>query len=181
MRLFVALELPEQVMDALKENSEALSEKVEGKFVNPKLFHVTLAFLGHVEDQYVDLVSQTVERACKDIHPFDAEMSELGHFGKRREATLWQGFEDPTPMEDASKIVRGALAGAGITFDGKPMVAHVTYARKVDCRHTDIKELDSELSLAGGTIDTVTLFESKMVDQKLTYIPVKRVKLIPAI
>ena len=46
MRLFIAAELPENLLEALAETSARLRDTVKGRYVAPDSFHLTLAFLG---------------------------------------------------------------------------------------------------------------------------------------
>ena len=93
MRLFIAVELPENMLDALAETSADLRDCVQGRYVRPDMFHVTLAFLGELEAAKIPALESIIERIASQHSPIEISLGELGSFGKRGNAILWQGFE----------------------------------------------------------------------------------------
>ena len=175
MRLFVAAELPEELVDALAETSAALREQVRGRYVAPDSFHVTLAFLGEVEGGRVGEIARAIDAACALCLPFLAELGELGSFGKGRKAMLWQGFA-PACAEDFRGLatrVRSELSLRGFDFDGKKFVAHVTLMRAADLQGGTLPAPVR----AAGTIEHVALFRSDLSGDRPVYDPLHLVQL----
>ena len=174
MRLFVAAELPERMIEALSETSAALRDAVHGRFVSPDRFHVTLAFLGEVPARDVERISGAVERACLGHSPFAATLGELGTFGRGRKVALWQGFSRGNDVwVELARDVRGALEAEGQTFDGRRIVPHVTLMYRAQI-------LTSELPMpcvVEDVIHTVTLFSSDLSGDVPRYEPLARVEL----
>ena len=173
MRLFVAAELPGQMLDALAETSARLRSCVQGRYVGPDLFHVTLAFLGEVEGGRVPALCRLLDGACAGIAAQEAQLGELGSFGRRNCATLWQGFSDAGPLPALARAVRGELSASGFSFDDKKFLPHVTLMRKADLS----AGLLAGAQTAGGTIDTVVLFQSELGEQRPVYTPLHTVQL----
>jgi hypothetical protein len=92
MRLFVAAELSEELLEALAQTSALLRESVHGRYVAPDSFHVTLAFLGEVPELQVDAACEALEQACAGVPAIPVTLAPLGSFGRAKRATLWQGF-----------------------------------------------------------------------------------------
>ena len=176
MRLFIAAELPENMREALAETSAALRASLRGRYVAPELFHVTLAFLGEVESWRVDDAATALERACIDHAPFVARLGELGSFGKRSKAALWQGFDDMGAQGFASLAadVREELAREGLNFDAKAFLPHVTLMRAADLSTGEL----AAPCLAAGRIDTVALFRSDLSGPHPVYEALHRVALV---
>ena len=158
MRLFVAAQLPDSMVDALAETSAALRSCVKGRYVRPNLFHVTLAFLGEVNASRVDAAQEAVERTCSRHGAFEAALAGFGSFGKRTRATLWQGFQDEEPFVALAADVRGELSAAGLEFDTKKTLPHITLMRAADVSAGVLPTPQ----LASGIVDTVTLFQSDL-------------------
>lgn len=78
MRLFVAAELPEEIREALAETSALLRGRMRGRYVAPDSFHVTLAFLGEVEQHRVNDACNALERGCADFSAFSVSLGNLG-------------------------------------------------------------------------------------------------------
>lgn len=88
MRLFIAVQLPEEVIDYLKELQNEL--KIEGKLAKVKDFHLTLRFLGEVDD------AEKVKELLKSVefNSFDAKTTDIGVFpNESYMKVIWVGVE----------------------------------------------------------------------------------------
>lgn len=173
MRLFIAAELPTTVVEALAETSAALRAGVPGRYVGPDLFHVTLAFLGEVEGYRIADVTGALERACAGHGAFTATLAELGSFGRKSRATLWQGFRENEPFSQLADDVRSELSREGFSFDEKRFIAHVTLMRNADLSAGALPMP----CIAHGTVDTITLFRSDLSGKRPVYEPLHQVLL----
>ena len=171
MRLFIAAEVPEKMREALAETSALLRGCVRGRFVSPDSLHVTLAFLGDVEAWRVGDACATLERACCGFSGFDASLGELGCFGKRGKATLWQGFREAGALPDLAESVRDELSSDDFTFDGKAFLPHVTLMRAADLT---AGTLPAPLCVT-DRIESVALFRSDLSGERPVYEPLHSV------
>ena len=165
MRLFVAAVLPAAMRRALAETSGLLRGSVRGRYVAPDSFHVTLAFLGELDEHGAEAAMGAMERGCSGFEPFEIALGELGSFGKRSKATLWQGFADAGKLNDLASQIRAELDASFISFDDKTFRPHVTLMRNADLTRG---ELPSPC-IAHGSIDTVTLFKSDLSGSRPQY------------
>lgn len=165
MRLFIAVELPEKIREALAETSSLLRASVRGRYVAPDSFHVTLAFLGQVEASRIDDVIGALEAGCRGFEPFVASLGELGKFGKRTKATLWQGLEGGKDLPELAISVCAELRRSGFEFDEKKFLPHVTLMRAADLSEgvLPIPACDT------GEITTVSLFRSDLSGDRPRY------------
>ena len=165
MRLFVAAELPDSMLDALAETSAALRAGVRGRYVGSDLFHVTLAFLGEVDGTRVASIEELLVDACAGHPPFETALGALGSFGKKSRATLWQGFAETAEFKALARDVRDGLLSAGFEFDRKGFIPHVTLMRNANLTSGTLPMP----SVATGTIETVTLFSSDLSGPRPVY------------
>ena len=175
MRLFIAAELPENLIEALAETSADLRGSVKGRYVCPNLLHVTLAFLGDVEATRIPEIEAALEEACEGHGPFEVSLGELGHFGRRFDAVLWQGFDTAgtQAFAELARDVREALSARGFAFDAKKFSPHVTLMRSADVSRGVLPMP----CIAAGTVDTVTLFKSDLSGKHPVYTPLASVTL----
>ena len=173
MRLFIAAELPQPLRDALAETSADLRACVHGRYVGSDSFHVTLAFLGEVPAARVTALEGVLDRACAGQGPIALELGELGRFGKRSKATLWQGFRDETALASLARAVRHELADQGFSFDDKAFRGHVTLMRAADLTEGALPLAH----VARAHVDTVTLFRSDLSGARPVYEPLYQVRL----
>jgi 2'-5' RNA ligase len=134
LRLFVALELPEDVRRALGALQEQLRKAGTPKlrWVRPEGIHLTLKFLGNVEKHRVAGIEKALESA---IEPFELELraAEAGGFGGRRLRVIWVGLEgDLEGLGRLARLVDEGLGALGFERERRPFAAHLTLARVPD-------------------------------------------------
>ncbi len=170
MRLFAAIDLPEEVKEILESATAAFWAALpRARRVRRAAFHVTLAFLGETEDGLVPAVARVLRAKLEQEVGFRARLAGLGTFPNAgRVRTVWVGLEPAARFVRLAEVVRDALDAAGASFDDKPFRPHVTLAR---CdppwpaqRRAELATLaaacDEPLSAAALVCDRVTLFSS---------------------
>ena len=173
MRLFVAAELPEEMRYALAETSALLRANLRGRFVAPDSFHVTLAFLGDVDPWRIDDAANAIDDACHELHAATCTFGDLGSFGRRSSATLWQGFSEAGILPTAARQVREELSRRDFTFDAKRFLPHITLMRAVNLSSGTLPAPCP----ASGLIDRVTLFHSDLSGPRPLYEPLHTAEL----
>ena len=159
VRLFVAAELPEEMLDALAETSARIRDEVVGRYVAPELFHVTLAFLGEVPGAHAYEVGELMRSGCHAQTVFQTSLGSLGIFGRSTSAMLWQGFVGGEAAWTAlARGVRHALRGGGYALDEKSFIPHVTLMRRADVSRGVLPMPCIER----GDIQRITLFSSDL-------------------
>jgi len=126
VRLFFALWPDEAVRAGLAHWSRELHGLCGGRATPPEKLHVTLAFLGGVEDARV----AEIERAAGGVAAPHASLvlDRPGYWKHNRIA--WAGASAAPPELGAFVAeLREALERAEIRFDAKPFVSHVTLLR----------------------------------------------------
>jgi 2'-5' RNA ligase len=130
-RLFVALELPEEVRQALiRWRAPVLAQGGGARAVPPDDLHVTLAFLGWRARAEID----GIVAACAVVRGRGAAELSLGEavvLPRRRPRVLAVALEDGTGALAATQsAVSGALAaGRFYESEERPFFGHVTVAR----------------------------------------------------
>lgn len=134
MRLFVAINLPEEVRKAVREAVKPLEERgLPARWLNPESYHVTLKFIGEVRpDREADCV-EVLRRVCSGYRPADLTLEEVGAFPSlRRPNVVWVGV-DPTPQLRALKHdLEHGYASLGVDRETRAFRPHVTVARAHD-------------------------------------------------
>jgi 2'-5' RNA ligase len=139
MRLFVALELPADVKASLAEVPEKLKHVgMDAKWIEPGDMHITLKFLGEVEDGMLPGVKAGIERAVRDVKPFGVSLEGAGTFG-RPPRVVWVGTGKG--KEKVTSLMRNLESGLGfIRKEGREPSPHLTLGRIRSCR--DRQSLD---------------------------------------
>lgn len=124
-RLFVALDLPRYHKDAIEAIQRGLPEV---RWTDPDTLHVTLAFIGEVDNG----VFKDAMEALSHVHtrPFPLELQGLGHFPPRGPIRqLWVGVKLEPELARLQRRVARALAEVGVKLDKRKFIPHVTVAR----------------------------------------------------
>lgn len=133
MRLFLALELPDPLRDALAALQGRLREAEPGwRWVRPQGLHLTLRFLGEVEPARLPDLAARWERAAASGTPTAVEAAGLGTFPPRgRPRVLWIGLRDlgGGRLAALAASLEQEARSAGFPAEDRPFAPHLTLAR----------------------------------------------------
>ena len=125
MRLFIAIPLSDAARDAvLRIQNTFRTAGVRGNYTSRENLHLTLAFIGEYSDP--DGVLDALETV--EFAPLSLVMERLGRF----DDLWWTGFADSPELTALVKRLRRTLAEAGIPYDRKKFLPHVTILRRAD-------------------------------------------------
>lgn len=129
-RLFVALELPEEVRAELVRWREDVVRDVEGlRPIRPRNLHVTLCFLGWCDVGEID----AIVAACASVRPRlpGLALDQVRWLPKRRPRALAVAVSDPAGAlaKTQAALSRVLERGGWYTPEARPFLAHVTVAR----------------------------------------------------
>ena len=92
--------------------------------------HLTLHFLGEVDEDRLPALSQALEDACAGLRSVPLRSSLPGVFPQRGTAqVIWLGVEPCPALMDLQDRAAVALGQAGFALERRPYVPHVTLAR----------------------------------------------------
>jgi RNA 2',3'-cyclic 3'-phosphodiesterase len=134
LRLFFAVLLPDDVLDAVQKTSDDLRAAIgdDGmRWARRDQYHFTLKFLGEVADQATHRVVEAALSAAEGQEPFRVSLGGAGAFpNDARPDTLWLGATGGVgPMTDLALRLETELARARFPRDKRPLKAHITLAR----------------------------------------------------
>jgi 2'-5' RNA ligase len=131
MRLFFAIELGDALLDLLDETTLRLrAEAPELAWVGREKRHLTLKFLGDVEEEAVSRLVAAVDRSAARCAPLEATVREIGAFPNfRRARVVWIGVEQEPRLELLHHDLELACEHEGFEVEGRPFRPHITLAR----------------------------------------------------
>ena len=168
MRLFVAIAPPAAVLDELDERAEPLrAGRDDLRWTSREAWHVTLAFLGQVDEAAANRLLRRLENAARRHQVFRLAFCGAGAFPTTTRANvLWSGISgDRGALAHlAESVAAGASrAGAPPPDKGRRFRPHLTLAR---CRlPADVTGLVAALEGYQGqpwTADRVHLVRSRL-------------------
>jgi 2'-5' RNA ligase len=184
MRLFVAVDLPSDLADDVAAAQERFGDAAGLRFTDPAQAHVTLAFLGEVDDDRVDRVERAVERGvdAAGVDPFEATVGGFGVFPSLDYITvIWSGVRQGAGrLRRLHEDLVPELTPLGFEPDDHAFTPHVTLARMDDARgkETVQRVVREEDPLIGSfRVESVRLKRSELTADGPAYSTVARVPL----
>jgi len=176
VRSFIAIELPEAVRESLSRLSARLRESgVNASWVRPSNIHLTLRFLGEVDEEGLDRLTRILTEHYASVSPFPLSVRGTGAFPNlRRPSVIWAGVE---PAEGALTEVQATAEAAaqaiGLPEESKSFHPHLTLARIRVPRGIEplLARLQDEKDFSGGdfTANAVSLFSSELTPRGPIY------------
>ena len=175
MRSFVAIELP----DAIRKSIAALCTRVSDaaraaesstrvSWVDPERMHLTLRFLGEVDEEGLNRIAAILADGLKTAVPFTLKAARTGVFpNTRKPSVMWVGIG---PLAGGLQMVHDTAEDAaraiGLAPDNKTFHPHVTLARIRDGRDAGplMEAFDKRRDFAAGEFEVhgVSLFSSRL-------------------
>ena len=131
-RTFLALELPETIKAVLQRRIERLAHALpEVRFVDVAGLHLTLAFLGELDNAHLAAATEAAEEAASAHAPITLRLARLGTFGSARSPhVIWVGLAGEVAQLGAlQSTLADALAARGFPREARPFAPHLTLAR----------------------------------------------------
>jgi 2'-5' RNA ligase len=185
LRTFIALDLGKTIRDRLVTLQETLSRSApDVKWVEPENLHVTLLFIGEVDERAMLEVCRGVGQSCQSIARFRMSVETLGCFGNpRRPRTIWVGIGDGAAEVTA---LHGALEEKLLELgcyrrEERAFTPHITLGRvKQDDSGADLSViLQKKANWQAGTVDVseVLVMSSELTPQGPIYTVLSRAPL----
>ncbi len=177
MRVFFCLELDREVRAALGRAVGELKRRIgTAKWVHRDSLHLTVRFIGEVDEPLVAELSRLGTETARAVSPFSFTLTRLGAFpSPRRARVIWAGPEEAPPgfLTLVGKVEAGVV-GLGLPPETKAASPHVTLARLKPPR--DIAAAIGGIALPEIRVgvDSLTLMRSQLTPQGPIYTPLKR-------
>lgn len=127
MRLFVAVDLPKNVKGHLSEIQEELKkEEAKITWVNPGNMHLTLKFLGEVDDSTIEKIKEIL--GTIKFRKFRLTLDQIGVFPNESYITvIWVGPKEHDDLFELHKMVDFSLSK--ISPAERQFLGHITLGR----------------------------------------------------
>ncbi|MFM1813729.1 MAG: hypothetical protein RLZ98_424 [Pseudomonadota bacterium] len=123
-RLFTALELPDDVVDALDKVRQPLAG---ARWVNLQELHITLRFAGDISNRQADDFAEALGEI--DVQPFEVRIAGLDVFGGAQPRVLWARVEPSAELSALARAHERAARSIGLAPETRKFKPHVTLAR----------------------------------------------------
>ena len=132
IRSFIAFELPQRAKETLVRIQEQMKRAGSGiGWVKPGGIHLTLNFLGNIQETQVDELSQAMKESAAGFGPLELAFSEAGAFpGMKNPRVIWVGLMGQTDRLAAiKKRLDELLQPLGFEPEQRSFKPHLTLGR----------------------------------------------------
>ena len=161
IRLFVGIALP----SVLRERLAILSSGLPGaRWITPESMHLTLRFIGDVEEQVVDDINLALSAIGGPAFSF--LISGIETFGRgHRTHTLWARVDACLAMLALQAKIEQAMIRAGLEPERRKYTPHITLARIKGAQAPKVVnwlEANGGLTAGPGAVTAFTLYRSHL-------------------
>ncbi len=125
-RCFIAIDLPREAINYIKDIQKLLKKQslFNGKFTEPENLHLTLKFLGEIDEEKVEEIKKKLREINFD--EFEAGLGEVGVFSKKFIKIIWIKLNGKGVF-DLQKQIDDKLKN--LFLEENRFMSHITIAR----------------------------------------------------
>lgn len=177
-RTFIAIELGEEARAALGREVARLRRALPGiRWADPANLHLTLAFLGELDEPRLLGAMAAASTAAAHLAPFTLKLAEYGTFGPHwAPRVVWAGVGgEREALLATEERLRQALAARGFLPDERPFSPHLTLARLPERPAPgDVERLQAALRAGGRArapfdVEALVVMKSELLREGARY------------
>lgn len=181
VRSFVAVPLPEtirtDIFAAAQELARALPKSGIKWFRKIENLHITVKFLGQVEETKLTALAEALAQELAPLPRFRLEVRGMGAFPSPRKANVvWAGIEDGArALKTVAEAIEGVSERFGFPREQRAFTGHVTVGRSVGSKGRGVDaraalEAFAGRDFGGTTVEEVHVYESRLGGEGSTYV-----------
>jgi len=191
IRAFIALELSAELRAGLEGLIRDLEKGIRFTparplWVHPEAIHLTLKFLGSIEEARIPEIEGVLKEAADGAHPFMLRALGLGVFpDPRAPRVLWCGLSKGEKQTRSLQThIERALSLLGFEKEDRPFHPHLTLARIKSVRGAaammNIVGIHKNRQAGECLVDRVILYQSQLHPSGAVYTPLVTAPFAPA-
>lgn len=179
MRTFIAIPLDDVVHKELAGLQDRLrSSGADVKWVDPSNIHLTLKFLGKIDEEGLEKIRAALPKALRGHKPFTIHLAGVGAFPKLSHArVIWVGVDEGCDeLKGLAASGAEAMEEIGFEKEKRPFSPHLTLGRvrsaKNNAQLVSCAEKDKDFTSKDSVpVKRIILFQSTLTPKGPTYKP----------
>ena len=193
MRCFIAIDIDDKIRKAIADLQKQIAAKVDikkgdVKWVEPENIHLTLKFLGEIDDSKLPEIRGIAEQVAAAHNKFALDIETVGSFGGKSAKVVWVGVSEwhglparentakmavPQELLALQKDLDDRLEQAGYPKEEREFSAHLTICRvknpKAGFKVAEVVGQFAQLKLSSISADAVHIYQSQLTPQGPIY------------
>lgn len=182
-RVFLAINLPDEIkryLAGIIQKLQKENKKKVIKWVDSNILHMTLSFLGDLDDGQIEEVEELIKEELVNYNQTILELKSIGAFPEldRPRVVFVEAQDESKIIYKLQKSLVDKFNRLGLEIDQRPWKAHITVARVKD--RGPIKGVDHDIEPGNKwTVGSVDLMESVLTPQGPVYTILEKFELKP--
>ena len=185
IRAFIAIKIPEEIQEKLGDIQKKLQQsEAHVSWVNAKNIHLTLKFLGNIEEARIADIISRLQESAKSVAPFQLQVGYAGAFPNiRSPRVVWVGVTDDEngSLKTLQTNLESRLAKLGFRKEKGRFQPHLTLGRVRSQKNRSnlFRAIESMLNIWVGeiSVDAVCLIGSELKPTGAEYTDIEEVKI----
>lgn len=182
IRTFIAVEIPSVIKEKISELQEKLKkDQARVSWVKPNNIHITLKFLGNVDESKITDIERAIENAVNQIKPFSTEVVSVGVFPNyKKPRVIWIAAKSEKDLlKLLAQQIDNELHKLGFEKESRSFEPHLTIGRVK--MHGGIRgiirKLEQNVDFNAGifTVKEIIVMRSDLKPTGAVYTPLKRI------
>ena len=163
MRLFTAIDIPEDVMEGVRSLLKRLKPLATLSWSGVENLHITTKFIGEWPEERLREMELALA-ATPAPGPIEITVRGLGWFpNERRPRVFWAGIDGGEPLRALARATEQAVARLGVPVEERAYSPHLTLARikeavPLDALRKALQALPSECGFDFGSFQASSFF-----------------------
>lgn len=181
MRTFIAIEIEPPIKDKISSLVQELGKAgVKVGWVKKESIHLTLKFLGEIEEKKIKEVSEKLKLISSKIKPFRIRIEGTGWFPEKgsNPRVLWIGVKYPEQLKILWEEIEKELEKTGFRKEVREFSPHITIGRVKGngSVHKVLEIFKKSITYLFGEMEVkrITLFQSILKPDGAEYIPLEK-------
>ena len=175
MRAFIAVDFDKETKGRIADIQRHFRPyALKGRWTYIDNLHLTLKFLGEIEEHQQELIASALEKASRDFSPFILETGKPEYSGAENISTFRLGISgDITRLNQLHDKLEQELEDIGVPKDTRTFRPHITIGRDVVIQKWEEVKTKLPLSTFKIPVTRISFMKSEVIDRKRIYTPLK--------
>ena len=178
MRIFIGIPVDSGLKEMLIQKQELIKPYLERyRMTDQNNFHMTLVFIGDMNEEQINLLDHSLKNAVRDHHHFSITIDQLGYFKKFNDMIMWAGTSRKfILLQELFETILSTVKRCQLPVANKTLQPHITLFRRAIS--SDIsKIMNIQIPSYSLLVDQVHLYLSLQIDGQLPYTPIRTYRL----